>query len=105
MKHTVLSILLLFLLAISFTGCQGKKGTATTLAEAEALMYTYPDSARQMLESVLHPERLTGKEQANYALLLSQARSRCRIIATSDSLIRIAADYYQHSNDYARKAA
>ena len=105
MKHTVLSILLLFLLAISFTGCQGKKGTATTLAEAEALMYTYPDSARQMLESVLHPERLTGKEQADYALLLSQARSRCRIIATSDSLIRIAADYYQHSNDYARKAA
>ena len=68
-------------------------------------MYTYPDSARQMLESVLHPERLTGKEQANYALLLSQARSRCRIIATSDSLIRIAADYYQHSNDHARKAA
>jgi len=58
-----------------------------------------------MLESVLHPERLTGKEQADYALLLSQARSRCRIIATSDSLIRIAADYYQHSNDYARKAA
>ena len=68
-------------------------------------MYTYPDSARQMLESVLHPERLTGKEQADYALLLSQARSRCRIIATSDSLIRIAADYYQHSNDHARKAA
>ena len=105
MKHTVLSILLLFLLAISFTGYQSRKDTATTLTEAEALMYTYPDSARQMLESVLHPERLTGKEQANYALLLSQARSRCRIIATSDSLIRIAADYYQHSNDYARKAA
>ena len=104
MKRT-LGYILCYLLAISFTGCQSRKDTATTLTEAEALMYTYPDSARQMLESVLHPERLTGKEQANYALLLSQARSRCRIIATSDSLIRIAADYYQHSNDHARKAA
>ena len=105
MKHIVLSILLLLLLAISFTGCQSRKNTATTLAEAEALMYTHPDSARQMLENILRPERLTGKEQADYALLLSQARSRCRIIAASDSLIRIAADYYQHSNDHAHKAA
>ena len=89
MKRT-LGYILCYLLAFSFTGCQDRKGTAPILKEAEALMYTYPDSARQMLESVLHPERLTGKEQANYALLLSQARSRCRIIATSDSLIRIA---------------
>lgn len=68
-------------------------------------MYTRPDSALQMLEAISQSEQLTGKEQADYALLLSQARSRCRIIATSDSLIRIAADYYQHSNDHARKAA
>ena len=37
-------------------------------------------------------------------MLLTQARSRCRITATSDSLIRIATDYYQYSDDHARKA-
>ena len=74
------------------------------LKEAEALMYTRPDSALQMLETISQPEQLTGKEQADYALLLTQARSRNRITATSDSLIRIATDYFQDSNDNARKA-
>ena len=67
-------------------------------------MYTRPDSALQMLEAISQSEQLTGKEQADYALLLTQARSRNRITATSDSLIRIATDYYQDSNDKARKA-
>lgn len=104
MKHTVLATLLLCLLALPFTGCQGKKDTAATLTEAEALMYTCPDSAWQMLEAIPHPERLTGRVQADYALLLTQARSRCRITATSDSLIRIATDYYRHTDDNSRKA-
>ena len=77
---------------------------ATTLLQAEALMYTHPDSALQMLEAIPDPEKLTGQEQADYALLLTQARSRCRITATSDSLIRIATNYYRHSDDHARKA-
>lgn len=103
MKRT-LGYILCYLLAISFTGCQGRKGTAPILKEAEALMYTRPDSALQMLEAISQSEQLTGKEQADYALLLTQARSRNRITATSDSLIRIATDYYQDSNDKARKA-
>ena len=67
-------------------------------------MYTRPDSALQMLETISQPAQLMGQEQADYALLLTQARSRNRITAISDSLIRIAADYYQDSNDNARKA-
>lgn len=104
MKQTIFFILLPFLLVLPFTGCQDRKNTATTLAEAEALMYTYPDSALQLLEAIQQPKQLTGQEQADYALLLTQARSRCRIIAASDSLIRISTDYYQDSNDNARKA-
>ena len=103
MKRT-LGYILCYLLAFSFTGCQDRKGTAPILKEAEALMYTRPDSALQMLEAISQSEQLTGKEQADYALLLTQARSRNRITATSDSLIRIATDYYQDSNDKARKA-
>ena len=104
MKHILLHIILCCLLALSFTGCQDRKGTAPILKEAEALMYTRPDSALQMLETISQPEKLTGQEQADYALLLTQARSRNRITATSDSLICIATDYYQDSNDNARKA-
>ena len=104
MMNGVKQLLLCCLLIISFTGCQERKGTASILKEAEALMYTSPDSALQMLETISQPEQLTGKEQADYALLLTQARSRNRITATSDSLIRIATDYFQDSNDNARKA-
>ena len=103
MKHMVLTLLLCFL-TFSIAGCREGKDTAATLTEAEALMYTSPDSALQMLEAIPHPERLTGREQADYALLLTQARSRCRIIATSDSLIRIATDYYLYTDDNNRKA-
>ena len=103
MKRT-LGYILCYLLAFSFIGCQDRKGTAPILKEAEALMYTRPDSALQMLETISQPEQLMGQEQADYALLLTQARSRNRITAISDSLIRIAADYYQDSNDNARKA-
>ena len=55
MMNFVKQISLCFLLAISFTGCQSRKDTATTLTEAEALMYTYPESACQMLETILQP--------------------------------------------------
>ena len=103
MKHMVLTLLLCFL-TFSIAGCREGKDTAATLTEAEALMYTSPDSALQMLEAIPHSERLTGREQADYALLLTQARSRCRIIATSDSLIRIATDYYLYTDDNNRKA-
>ena len=105
MKRIVWNILWLCLLALPLTGCQKGKGTAATLMEADALMYTLPASASQILEAIPQPELLTGQIQADYALLLTQARSRCRITATSDSLIRIATDYYRHSDDNARKAA
>lgn len=105
MKRIVWNILWFCLLVLPFTGCREGKGTAATLMEAEALMYTLPDSALQILEAIPQPEQLTGQTQADYALLLTQARSRCRITATSDSLIRIATDYYRHSDDNARKAA
>ena len=89
MKRTFLNFLQLILLAICFiTGCQGGKDTVSRLEEAETLIYESPDSALRLLESISHPERLQGKEQADYALLLTQARSRCRITATSDTQIQ-----------------
>ena len=90
MMNHVKEILLCCLLAISLTGCQDRKGTTPILKEAEALMYTRPDSALQMLGTISQPEQLTGEERAEYALLLSYAQYRCYLPATSDSLINIA---------------
>ena len=104
MRRTLWYIFLFCFLVLSFTGCHKQSPVADKLQQAENIIFTSPDSALQMLEAIPHPERLTGREQADYALLLTQARSRCRITATSDSLIRIATDYYLHSDDHDRKA-
>lgn len=101
MKQLVL--ILCLLVALPFAGCHHGKNTASILAEAEALVYEYPDSALQLMESIPFPEQLTGKEQADYALLLSLAQYRCYIPATSDSLVRIAVQYYKDKEDADKK--
>ena len=101
MKHTFI-LTLLFILASS--SCQHRTPITTVFAEAENLMYTHPDSALKLLQTIPTPEQLTGQEQADYALLMTQAKSRNRIYATSDSLIRIAVDYYQNSDEMGQKA-
>ena len=104
MRRTLWYIFLFCFLVLPFTGCHKQSPVADKLQQAENIIFTSPDSALQMLEAIPHPERLTGREQADYALLLTQARSRCRITATSDSLIRIATNYYLHTDDNDRKA-
>ena len=101
MKHTLILTLLLILTS---TACQHRTPITSVFAEAESLMYTHPDSALHLLEAIPNPEQLTGKAQADYALLLTQAKSRNRIYATSDSLIRIAVDYYKNSDEMGQKA-
>ena len=63
--------------------------------KVERYMDVYPDSALLLLEQIPHPEKLRGKQRADYALLLTQAQYRSNIVTTSDSLINIAVGYYQ----------
>lgn len=71
-----------------------------TFAEIEACMDVHPDSALLLLSRIPHPERLRGKQRADYALLLTQARDKNFLDSLqSDSLIRIAADYYRNGSD------
>ena len=101
MKHTLILTLLLIL---ATTSCQHYTAITSVFAEAESLMYTHPDSALTLLQAIPNPEQLTGRAQADYSLLLTQAKSRNQIWATSDSLIRIAVDYYQNSDEMEQKA-
>ncbi|WP_321335332.1 hypothetical protein [uncultured Bacteroides sp.] len=66
----------------------------------EGYMETYPDSALLLLNQISYPEELRGKQRADYALLLTQARDKNYLDSLqSDSLINIAADYYRESDD------
>lgn len=68
---------------------------SNNLSQADKLIWSNPDSALHILQVVPAPERLNSQQQADYALLLSQAQYRCNIPASSDSLINIAVKYYK----------
>ncbi|MDE6216208.1 tetratricopeptide repeat protein, partial [Bacteroides sp.] len=72
-------------------------------AEIEACMDAHPDSALLLLGRIAHPERLHGKERADYALLLTRARDKNYLDSLqSDSLIQLAVDYYRDGTDRAK---
>ena len=104
MKRTSLLYTLMTCLCLLTSCCKQSHELTSVLTEAERLMYTHPDSTLHILQAIPNPEGLTGQAQADYALLLTQAKSRNRIYATSDSLIRIAVDYYQNSDEMGQKA-
>ena len=103
-------IVLPVLIGIS-VGCNRRAANAvdTTLDAIESIVISRPDSALQVLnrlDSLLTTgeAKLQGEEQnARYALLKSQTYDKNWIDLTSDSLIRIAFDYYtQHGSDQER---
>lgn len=70
------------------------------LSQIEDCMESNPDSALTLLKKIPHPEKLGGKTQADYALLMTQAMDKNYITSSSDSLISLAVGYYgSHSED------
>lgn len=102
MKQNIFYIIGLFLI-LSLSACHGGGNETALLHQADSLMQEYPDSALTILESIPHPEKLYGSDRADYALFLTRARTKLNIHQLSDSLIRIAVDYYDGSWDKARK--
>lgn len=75
-------------------------GVDRLLNSADEYMEVYPDSALLFLKNIPQPERLSGRQRADYALLLTQARDKnCLDSLQSDSLIEIAVDYYKNGDD------
>ncbi|MDR3140973.1 MAG: hypothetical protein LBU37_04530 [Tannerellaceae bacterium] len=76
------------------------------LVRAEEQMDVNPDSAFILLEEIkkksgdsLISKTLSKKQYALWCLLLTQAQDKNRIAQTSDSLIRVAVDYFEKKND------
>lgn len=74
------------------------------LSQADSLMQSRPDSALNILRSVMQPESMNEENRAMYALLLTQAMDKNHLPHTNDSLIRIAVKFYQQEADKDKKA-
>lgn len=77
---------------------------AEIISQSETLMQDQPDSSLRLLQTI-DRHTLRGEALARYALIYSISQDKSGIDVTSDSLLRIAYEYYsQHSQDslYAR---
>lgn len=92
MKY-ILQLLLFTLLA---TSCGGHRQVNETLAKAESLLNTAPDSALHLLQSVPHASLSSRKAAARYGLLLARATDKSvQSLLPCDSLLHIALQYYE----------
>ena len=92
MKY-ILQLLFFFLLA---TSCSGGRQLDETLAKAEILLNTAPDSALHLLQSVPHASLSSRKAAARYGLLLARATDKSvQSLLPCDSLLHVALQYYK----------
>ena len=94
----ILLVWICFIYGLLFSCTQ--ENASDIFDRVERYMEIYPDSALLLLNRIQHPEKLSGKQRADYALLLTQARDKNYLDSLqSDSLIKLAVDYYQDSDD------
>jgi len=86
-----------FLLSIFVISCQTDYTKNKTLLQADAIMLAHPDSSLRLLQSIPHPEKLSKADYAAWCLQYSYTLSKLNQDVTSDSLIRVAVNFYDNS--------
>lgn len=105
--HYILYILIAFtaFLNIQCSGNRKEKTPLPELVHAESVMFDHPDSALHILEAMPMPSARWDKENhALWCLLVTQAQYKQVMKISSDSLVRIAYDYYKPTKNSRRKA-
>lgn len=105
--HYILYILIACtaLLNIQCSGNGKEKTPLPELVHAESVMFDHPDSALHILEHMSMPSARWDKENhALWCLLVTQAQYKQLMKISSDSLVRIAYDYYKPTNNARRRA-
>lgn len=93
-------LVMLWMLTSSLAGChRSKSASDLRLSSADSVLRENPDSALQLLDAIDISSLDDDGNRAYHALLLTQARYRCYIPATSDSLINVALDYYEQHGE------
>ena len=96
---TIISVMMAVLVTV-VAGCGGAARYDGRLSAADSLMRSAPDSALAIVQAVDRDSLATAADRAYHDLLLTQARYRCYVTATSDSDINRAVDYYlAHSGE------
>ena len=103
--HYILYILIVCTALLNIQ-CNGKKKMPLPeLVQAEFVMFDHPDSALHILESMPMPSARRDKDNhALWCLLTTQAQYKLVMKIPSDSLVRIAYNYYKPSENFRRKA-
>ena len=105
--HYILYILIAFTAFLNIQ-CSGNRKEKTQLPEllhAESVMFDHPDSALHILETMPMPSARRDKENhALWCLLVTQAKVKQLMKISSDSLVRIAYNYYKPTDNARRKA-
>ena len=110
MRKTTRYILYILIGCTAFLNirCSGNGKEKTPLSElvhAESVMFDHPDSALHILEAMPMPSARRDKENhALWCLLTSQAQVKLIMKISSDSLVRIAYNYYKPTDNARRKA-
>ncbi len=98
-----LPLMTLLVLAMMVGGCEKQQPYDSRLVVVDSIMRHDPDSALALLKNMNSADLVTAGDQAYFALLLTQARYRCYVVATSDSTINTALDYYRHHDNEREK--
>ena len=95
----VVILALIVVLVAVVTGCGAHRYDGRLVA-ADSLMRNDPDSALALLEALPTASLTTEGDRAYHGLLISQARYKAYVVATSDSDINRALSYYRaHSGE------
>lgn len=82
------------LLFFFFLACGEERKIDRLFDRAEALMYTCPDSAYSLLDSVRGKEFASDADRARFSLLYTQAQTKVHDGNKSEERVRFASDYY-----------
>ncbi len=100
MKNRIAVIAALAACLIAVYACGRATGSDPVLLRAEQLMEQHPDSA--LLLDSMQPSSLSKEDQAEWYLLIAEAKDKKHIPPTTDSLLLIACDYYETHHDQER---
>ncbi len=102
MQRTTL-IIIGIVVAFATLSCSKDSAIYNSLLTVEQIMHDKPDSALAILKSINSENISSEKENALYALLLTQVQDKNHVRKKNDSLISIAVDYYQSTNEHYHK--
>ena len=99
MKVSEMKLFYILFFCLPMVACRYGADIRNELSRAETLLQDAPDSALNILQSIKPDKIRKDRIRAEYALLYSMALDKNYIMVESDSLIRIARNFYHDSGD------